>query len=78
MELLASKMVAATPEKPPAKRKMPLFVSPESAAAEKAAAGESLAVEHIAELSSDQQRKARARVTNNASTSSRKSKRSKN
>jgi formamidopyrimidine-DNA glycosylase len=75
VDLLASKLTAMTPTKSSAKRKMPLFVSPESAAAEKAAAGESLAVEHIAELAPDQQRKARARVENNASTSSRKSKR---
>ena len=38
------------------------FVSPEDAAAEKAAAGESLAVEHIAELAPNQARNARARV----------------
>ena len=38
-----------------------IFVSSESAAAEKAAAGESLAVEHIAELAPGQARKARSR-----------------
>jgi hypothetical protein len=42
--------------------KKPVFVSPEAAAAEKAAAGESLAVEHIAELAPGQARKARSRV----------------
>jgi len=40
----------------------PAFVSPEAAAAEKAAAGESLAVEHIAELAPSQARVARAKV----------------
>lgn len=40
--------------------KEPKFVLPEDAAAEKAAAGESLAVEHIAELAPAQARKARA------------------
>ncbi len=40
----------------------PVFVSPEAAAAEKAAAGESLAVEHIAELAPAQARRARSRV----------------
>lgn len=40
----------------------PAFVSPEAAAAEKAAAGESLAVEHIAELAPGQARRARSRV----------------
>lgn len=40
----------------------PVFVSPEAAAAEKAAAGESLAVEHIAELAPRQARRARSRV----------------
>jgi formamidopyrimidine-DNA glycosylase len=38
------------------------FLSPEEAAAEKAAAGESLAVEHIAELAPGQARAARARL----------------
>lgn len=38
------------------------FLSPEEAAAEKAVAGESLAVEHIAELAPGQARKARARI----------------
>jgi len=38
-----------------------IFVSSENAAAEKAAAGESLAVEHIAELAPGQARKARSR-----------------
>jgi formamidopyrimidine-DNA glycosylase len=42
--------------------KKPAFVSPEAAAAEKAAAGESLAVEHIAELAPGQARRARSRV----------------
>ncbi len=40
--------------------KRDIFVSSEAAAAEKAAAGESLAVEHIAELAPGQARKARA------------------
>jgi hypothetical protein len=39
------------------------FVSPEEAAAEKAVAGESLAVEHIAELAPGQARRARARIS---------------
>jgi hypothetical protein len=39
------------------------FVSPEEAAAEKAAAGESLAVEHIAELAPGQARSVRARIS---------------
>jgi hypothetical protein len=39
------------------------FVSPEEAAAEKAVAGESLAVEHIAELAPGQARSARARIS---------------
>jgi formamidopyrimidine-DNA glycosylase len=39
------------------------FLSPEEAAAEKAAAGESLAVEHIAELAPGQARAARARLS---------------
>jgi formamidopyrimidine-DNA glycosylase len=42
--------------------KSKVFISPESAAAEKAAAGESLAVEHIAELAPGQARKARSLV----------------
>ena len=41
--------------------KKAIFVSSEDAAAEKAAAGESLAVEHIAELAPGQARRARAR-----------------
>jgi formamidopyrimidine-DNA glycosylase len=40
-----------------------VFLSPEEAAAEKAAAGESLAVEHIAELAPGQARIARARIS---------------
>jgi formamidopyrimidine-DNA glycosylase len=43
-----------------ARETKPSFVSPEAAAAEKAAAGESLAVEHIAELGPSQARIARA------------------
>lgn len=43
-------------------RKSAAFVSPEDAAFEKARAGESLAVEHIAELAPGQARKARVRV----------------
>jgi hypothetical protein len=42
--------------------KKPAFVSPEDAAQEKARSGESLAVEHIAELGPLQARKARSRV----------------
>lgn len=45
-----------------ARDQKPAFVSPEAAAAEKAAAGESLAVEHIAELAPAQARSARSRV----------------
>lgn len=43
-------------------KKKPAIVSPEAAALEKAAAGESLAVEHIAELAPGQARKVRSRI----------------
>jgi len=54
VELLSSKMTGPSQDA--------VLVSPESAAAEKAAAGESLAVEHVADLAPGQQRKARARA----------------
>ncbi len=46
--------------------KKAIFISSEDAAAEKAAAGENLAVEHIAELAPGQARRARARKDTNA------------
>lgn len=52
LELMESKMEVVSND---------VLVSPEAAAAEKAAAGEGLAVEHIAELAPGQARKARAR-----------------
>jgi hypothetical protein len=44
------------------REKKPVFVSPEEAAKEKAAAGENLALEHIAELAPGQARLARAQA----------------
>lgn len=46
----------------------PVFVSSEEAAVEKAMAGESLAVEHIAELGPGQAREARARAQSGSTT----------
>lgn len=74
VELLTTKMQKDN-IKPTAAKSL-LFVSPEDAAAEKAKAGENLAVEHIAELASGQARKARARAAQGKS-NAHKAKRSK-
>jgi hypothetical protein len=59
---LLTKTIIATKLSGDKERKPAAFVSPEDAASEKARAGESLAVEHIAELAPGQARNARARV----------------
>lgn len=66
VELLISSETETKEE--PRDSKTVLFVSSETAAAEKAAAGENMAVEHIAELAPGQARRARARVSKNTNT----------
>jgi len=65
---LVQLLLSSEPKEKTNDAKRAIFVSSESAAAEKAAAGESLAVEHIAELAPGQARKARARGSKNNST----------
>jgi formamidopyrimidine-DNA glycosylase len=65
---LVELLLSSQPKKKTIDAKRAIFVSSDIAAAEKAAAGESLAVEHIAELAPGQARLARARGLKNTST----------